>query len=80
MEIGGKLITDNGESRQSDPQDVCTKMTGSDAVALGKYRGFSLTLSYDGMKNEYRMTMERDAFPYGRGWELWWFRQYHPYG
>ena len=38
--------------------DVCTKMTGSDAVALGQYRGFSLTLSYDGASNEYRMTMK----------------------
>lgn len=37
---------------------ACTKMTGSDAVFLGQYRGFSLTLSYDGMKNEYRMTMK----------------------
>ena len=38
--------------------DVCTKMTGSDAVFLGQYRGFSLTLSYDGASNEYRMTMK----------------------
>lgn len=38
--------------------DVCTKMTGSDAVFLGQYRGFSLTLSYDGTRNEYRMTMK----------------------
>ena len=38
--------------------DVCTKMTGSDAVFLGQYRGFSLTLSYDGLSNEYRMTMK----------------------
>ena len=38
--------------------DVCSKMTGSDAVALGQYRGFSLTLSYDGASNEYRMTMK----------------------
>lgn len=38
--------------------DVCTKMTGSDAVALGQYRSFSLTLSYDGASNEYRMTMK----------------------
>ena len=38
--------------------DVCTKMTGSDAVFLGQYRGFSLTLSYDGTSNEYRMTMK----------------------
>lgn len=33
-------------------------MTGSDAVFLGQYRGFSLTLSYDGASNEYRMTMK----------------------
>ena len=38
--------------------DVCTKMTGSDAVFLGQYRGFSLTLAYDGASNEYRMTMK----------------------
>ena len=38
--------------------DVCTKMTGSNAVALGQYRGFSLTLSYDGASNEYHMTMK----------------------
>ena len=38
--------------------DVCTKMTGSDAVFLGQYRGFSLVLSYDGPSNEYRMTMK----------------------
>ncbi|MCH3971746.1 MAG: hypothetical protein LKE53_03085 [Oscillospiraceae bacterium] len=33
-------------------------MTGSDAVSLGQYRGFSLTLIYDGTSNEYRMTMK----------------------
>ena len=38
--------------------DVCTKMTGSDAVFLGQYRGFSLVLSYDGPSNEYCMTMK----------------------
>ena len=38
--------------------DICTKMTGSNAVFLGQYRGFSLTLSYDGTSNEYRMTMK----------------------
>ena len=37
--------------------DVCTKMTGSDVVLLGQYRGFSLTLAYDGASNEYRLTM-----------------------
>lgn len=38
--------------------DVCTTMTGSDAVFIGQYRGFSLTLAYDGPSNEYRMTMK----------------------
>ena len=38
--------------------DVCTKMTGSDAVFLGQYRGFSRVLSYEGPSNEYRMTMK----------------------
>ena len=30
--------------------DVCTRMTGSDAVLLGSYRGFSMVLAYDGQK------------------------------
>ncbi len=38
--------------------DVCARMMGSDAVFLGQYRGFDLTLSYDSLKNEYRMTMK----------------------
>ncbi len=38
--------------------DVCTKMTGSDAVLLGQYRGFSLVLAYEGSRNEYRVTMK----------------------
>ena len=38
--------------------DVCSKMTGDHAVFLGQYRGFSITLSYDGTSNEYRMTMK----------------------
>ena len=37
--------------------DALTGRTGSDAVVLGQYRGFSLTLSYDGERNQYRMTM-----------------------
>ena len=38
--------------------DVCSKMTGDHAAFLGQYRGFSITLSYDGTSNEYRMTMK----------------------
>ena len=38
--------------------DACTKMTGSDAVFLGQYRGFSMVLAYDGPSNEYRLTLK----------------------
>lgn len=57
MEILGVTHTEK-ENAGKAIIDACTKMTGSDAVFLGQYRGFSLTLSYDGMKNEYRMTMK----------------------
>ena len=36
IEIDGKVITDK-EAAGKAILDVCTKMTGSDAVALGKY-------------------------------------------
>lgn len=54
--IDGKMITDK-EAAGKAILDICTKMTGSDAVALGEYRGFSLVVAYDGISNEYRMTM-----------------------
>ena len=38
--------------------DVCTRMTGPDAVLLGQYRGFSMVLAYDGRSNEYRITLK----------------------
>ena len=38
--------------------DVCSKMTGSDAALLGEYRGFSMVLAYDGISNEYRITLK----------------------
>ena len=57
MEIDGRFITDKEEAGKAI-LDVCTKMTGSDAVALGKYRGFSLVPAYNGASNEYRMTMK----------------------
>lgn len=57
MEISGKMLTDKAAAGKAI-LDVCSKMTGSDAVFLGQYRGFSLTLSYDGTSNEYRITMK----------------------
>lgn len=39
--------------------DVCTTMTGSGtAERIGKYRGFFLSISYDGEKNEYQMHLK----------------------
>lgn len=37
--------------------DVCSRMTSPDSIPLGEYRGFPLTLSYDGQANEYRITI-----------------------
>lgn len=54
--IDGKTIMDK-ETAGKAILDVCTKMTDSDAVALGEYRGFSLAVTYNGVSNEYRMTM-----------------------
>lgn len=54
--IDGKTITDK-ETAGKAILDVCTKMTGSDAVAMGEYRGFSLAVTYNGTSNEYRMSM-----------------------
>ena len=38
--------------------DACTRMTDPDASPLGEYRGFAMTLSYDGQANEYRITLK----------------------
>ena len=57
MEILGAAYTEK-EGAGKAIIDACTKMTGSDVVFLGQYRGFSLTLSYDGMSSEYRMTLK----------------------
>ncbi|MCI9265058.1 MAG: DEAD/DEAH box helicase family protein [Oscillospiraceae bacterium] len=57
IEINGTAYTDK-EAAGKAILDVCTKMTGSDAVPLGQYRGFSLVLAYDGVQNEYRVTLK----------------------
>ena len=57
MEILG-TVYDDKESAGKAIIDACTTMTGSDAVFLGQYRGFSIVLAYDGASNEYRMTMK----------------------
>ena len=57
MEIMGRVHTEK-ESAGKAILDVCTKMTSSDAVLLGQYRGFSMTLSYDATSNEYRLSLK----------------------
>ena len=57
MEILG-TVYDDKEAAGKAIIDACTTMTGSDAVFLGQYRGFSIVLAYDGASNEYRMTMK----------------------
>ena len=57
MEVEGKQYTEKEDAGKAII-DVCTRMTGSDAVLLGKYRGFSMVLAYDGVSNEYRITLK----------------------
>ncbi len=57
MEILEKVYTEK-ESAGKAIINACTKMKSSDTVALRQYRGFSLTLSYTGANNEFRMTMK----------------------
>ena len=57
MEVEGKHYTEKEDAGKAII-DVCTKMTGSDAVLLGQYRGFSMALAYDGINNVYRITLK----------------------
>ncbi len=57
MEVDGRRYTEKEDAGKAII-DVCTRMTGSDAVLLGQYRGFSMVLSYDGRSNEYRITLK----------------------
>lgn len=57
MEVDGKHYTEKEDAGKAII-DVCTRMTGSDAVLLGRYRGFSMVLAYDGRSNEYRITLK----------------------
>ena len=57
MEVDGRRDTEKEDAGKAII-DVCTRMTGSDAVLLGQYRGFSMVLAYDGRSNEYRITLK----------------------
>ena len=44
MEVDGRHYTEKEDAGKAII-DVCTRMTGSDAVLLGQYRGFSMVLA-----------------------------------
>lgn len=60
MEVDGRHYTEK-EGAGKAIIDVCTRMTGSDAVLLGQYRGFSMVLAYDGRSNEYTVQEQARA-------------------
>ena len=57
MEVDGRHYAEKEDAGKAII-DVCTRMTGSDAVLLWQYRGFSMVLAYDGRSNEYRITLK----------------------
>lgn len=57
MEVDGRHYAEKEDAGKAII-DVCTRMTGSDAVLLGQYRGFSMVLAYDGRSNEYRIILK----------------------
>lgn len=61
MEVDGKHYTEKEDAGKAII-DVCTRMTGSDAVLLGQYRGFSMVLAYDGRSNEYLIKVNGYSF------------------
>lgn len=58
LTLMGKEIADK-EAAGKAIIDVCTTMTGSGtAEMIGEYRGFFISIAYDGTKNEYQMRLK----------------------
>lgn len=58
LTLMGKEITDK-EAAGKAIIDICTTMTGSGtAEMIGEYRGFFISIAYDGTKNEYQMHLK----------------------
>ena len=58
LTLMGKEIADK-EAAGKGIIDVCTTMTGSGtAEMIGEYRGFFISIAYDGTKNEYQMHLK----------------------
>ena len=59
MEINGVLYTDK-KAAGSAILAVCSQMTKPDAVPLGKYRGFSMEISFDSMRREFEISLKHN--------------------
>ena len=57
MEIKGTHYSEK-EAAGKAVINACTELQGSDAISLGQYRGFSMSLQYDAAHTDYRLTMK----------------------
>ena len=57
MVLGGVIYTER-ENAGKAIIEACTHMNGAETVSIGRYRGFSMLLSYDGAANEFRMVLK----------------------
>lgn len=57
MILNGRAYMDKEEAGK-EILELCTRLTKDESSLSGEYRGFDLTLSYDGFSNEYRMHMK----------------------
>ena len=57
MILNGRAYMDKEEAGK-EILELCTRLTRDESSLSGEYRGFDLTLSYDGFSNEYRMHMK----------------------
>ena len=57
MEIKGTHYSEK-EAAGKAIINACTELQGSDAISLGQYRGFSMSLQYDAAHTDYKLTMK----------------------
>lgn len=57
MEIMGEYYTEKEKAGKAIIQ-ACAQMTETNAITLGTYRGFSLSLSYYGIMNQYKIKLK----------------------
>ena len=57
MEIGGTMQMDKEQAGKAII-DSCTAMMGTESAYLGRYRGFDMTVYYDSLKNQYRLSLK----------------------